>query len=202
MSKEQDIRNSLHRSLYQIANDFRIVVKIAMLHAQAYDTAEPSSVDEVGECILRLQGHAFAVGKALEQLQRLEQSLINKHKATEQARQAAVGRIVEQGLNDRFNPHGFFVYLLWGTDENTPIYVGQSSNVLSRLGSHLGNREKRQLTRHVQIMRCANKSAMDRTEGALIRRYQPPLNVIGVGDRIPPGSGDQLRQLVREVVSR
>jgi hypothetical protein len=75
-----------------------------------------------------------------------------------------------------FYPHGAFVYLLWGEDENTPLYVGQSQNVLSRLGRHLQEQRKRSLVKRVDLIRCSSKKHMQMTEIRLIWQYKPPLN--------------------------
>lgn len=75
-----------------------------------------------------------------------------------------------------FDPRGYFVYLLWGDDPDTPIYVGQSRNVLSRLAAHMRDNTKREMMRRLQLIRCPDQQTMDSTERVLIRKYQPPLN--------------------------
>jgi excinuclease UvrABC nuclease subunit len=76
------------------------------------------------------------------------------------------------------NPHGFNVYLLC-EDSGRPIYVGQSANILSRLGTHLSQVEKRSRVTSVQVINCDTRQAMDDLELALIKIYQPSLNVRG-----------------------
>lgn len=79
------------------------------------------------------------------------------------------------------NPHGYYVYLLWpekGADK--PIYVGRSRNVLSRLGTHMDDWERRHATSWVSIIDCHTEAAMIKIEGKLIAHYQPMLNVAGV----------------------
>jgi hypothetical protein len=78
-------------------------------------------------------------------------------------------------IADAFNQQGFFVYLLIGHHDK-PIYIGQSTNILSRLGSHMSG-NKRELTSKVQIIRCRNKKSMNLTESILIKQHQPMLNV-------------------------
>ncbi|MCW2652032.1 MAG: Excinuclease subunit-like protein [Mycobacterium sp.] len=80
-----------------------------------------------------------------------------------------------------FDPRGYFVYLLWGDDPDTPIYVGQSRNILSRLGSHMKDEKKRDMTRRLQLIRCPDETTMDNMERVLIRKHQPPLNVTWCG---------------------
>lgn len=79
----------------------------------------------------------------------------------------------------RIDPHGFHVYLLWGESKERPIYIGQSTNILARLGSHMGG-EKRPLTRAVEILRLNSFSEMAATEKRLIMKFQPPLNTVFV----------------------
>ena len=73
---------------------------------------------------------------------------------------------------------GFCVYLLIDVD-GTVIYVGQSTNLLGRLGDHLRNPEKRDCAT-IQILRCDSKNHMDDVETALIKLYRPKLNTRGV----------------------
>jgi predicted GIY-YIG superfamily endonuclease len=80
--------------------------------------------------------------------------------------------------NVGFDPHGFFVYVLW--DHNgSPLYVGQSTNVLSRLGTHMAG-TKRRSTARVTLTKHRTRSHMDKAEMALIREYRPRLNIVGM----------------------
>lgn len=83
-------------------------------------------------------------------------------------------------LADELDPHGYYVYCLWGDDPDRPLYVGQSSNILARLGSHLSNRSRRAAVRRISLTRCKTHTRMCKTEMQLIDLYQPPLNVVGV----------------------
>lgn len=82
-------------------------------------------------------------------------------------------------LRAAFDPHGWFVYFLWGDDER-PLYIGRSSNVLARLGAHLSHPEKRPAVRGVSMRRCDTEQVMIDLEEALIRRYRPPWNTLGI----------------------
>lgn len=97
----------------------------------------------------------------------------------ERDRRTRLRHTVSSRIGDSFDPHGYYVYLLWGDDESTPIYIGQSRNVLSRLGSHMQNSEKRYSVRSVQLIKCSGQATMNRTESALIREYKPPMNIVG-----------------------
>lgn len=95
-------------------------------------------------------------------------------------RSSRMRNTVSSRIGDAFDPHGFYVYLLWGDDPDTPLYIGLSRNVLSRLGAHMGNPDRRDRIKSVQLIRCSGEATMKRTEAALIREYGPPLNTIGV----------------------
>lgn len=78
----------------------------------------------------------------------------------------------------------FSVYLLIGYDHK-PIYVGESENVKSRLADHrrdkiryaeLDGRTKREATRTVDVIDCADEDDMHATETRLIRLHRPVLN--------------------------
>lgn len=98
----------------------------------------------------------------------------------ERDRRTRLRHTVSSRIGDAFDPHGYYVYLLWGDDLETPLYIGQSRNILGRLGSHLNDNGKRWQIKSVQLIKCNGKPTMDRTEAALIREYKPPMNTVGV----------------------
>jgi predicted GIY-YIG superfamily endonuclease len=75
---------------------------------------------------------------------------------------------------------GWFVYVLHGQTLDDVIYVGLSTNVLARVGTHMGSRDRRHLIERVTFIRCASKEEMRRREYELIRRLRPRLNILGV----------------------
>jgi hypothetical protein len=97
----------------------------------------------------------------------------------EEAKEEAARQIAAESIDGSFDPAGCFVYILWGADPDRPVYVGQSSNVLGRIGEHMGDRGKRELTRRVQVIRCQDKAVMNQTEAQLIRALRPLLNIAG-----------------------
>jgi predicted GIY-YIG superfamily endonuclease len=103
---------------------------------------------------------------------------------TERDRRVRLRYTVSARIGDAFDPHGFYVYLLWGADDETPLYIGQSRNILSRLGSHMANNDRRYAVKSVQVIKCSGEATMKRTEAALIREYNPPLNVAGCVARL------------------
>lgn len=90
---------------------------------------------------------------------------------------------VPRGLSTRvgetIDPHGFFVYLLLD-HEDVPVYVGQSRNIFTRLGVHMGPRNHRDLVKNVRLIKCADKLAMHHLESAFLREHKPTLNINGV----------------------
>lgn len=88
--------------------------------------------------------------------------------------------IATEVIGESFDPHGCFVYLLWGRDDQKPLYVGKSTNVLARLGTHMSTPEKRAKTTRTMLIRCASEQQMDATERRLIAKYQPPMNTQGI----------------------
>lgn len=91
-----------------------------------------------------------------------------------------LGELAAAAISDAFDPNGFFVYILWGEDESKPLYVGQSTNILARLGNHMQNNDRRHLVRKVRVIRCRSERHMDDTECRLIAKFQPTLNVTGI----------------------
>jgi hypothetical protein len=89
-------------------------------------------------------------------------------------------------------PVGFYVYCLWNADGDV-IYVGQSTNIFSRLGQHAKNPQKAAEITRVTLTRCPDQKSMDRIERALIVRMQPKLNIAGLSWRVyPPLTADEL----------
>lgn len=78
-----------------------------------------------------------------------------------------------------FDPRGNFVYALWD-DADRLLYVGQSANVLARLGVHMSNQDRRSKIAAVTVMRCETRDIMHDTEQRLIREHAPPWNIRGV----------------------
>jgi hypothetical protein len=88
--------------------------------------------------------------------------------------------LTKDALADGFDPSGFFVYLLYAEDADRPVYVGKSTNLMARLGAHMTAQDRRHRIRTISIIRCKTELSMNITEGKLIERHQPELNVQGV----------------------
>lgn len=78
------------------------------------------------------------------------------------------------------DPTGFFVYILWERGVERPLYVGQSRNVLARLGQHLSNPDRKHRIAKVRLIKCADERTMCAHEKDLIEHFQPALNIVGV----------------------
>lgn len=99
-------------------------------------------------------------------------------KAMDQLRQSALDKVFESAVS--LETHGHFVYCLWGEDDETPLYVGRSTNVLSRVGSHLADATKKDVVRRVSLIPCETQHAMNLLEARLIRTHQPLWNRFGL----------------------
>ncbi|MCV7076985.1 hypothetical protein [Mycobacterium szulgai] len=77
-----------------------------------------------------------------------------------------------------FEVRGYFVYVLWSDDDDDrPLYVGQTTDVFSRMAWHLRDPRKRDRIDRVKVIRCTNRRAMLHLEKRLIRELHPLLNV-------------------------
>ena len=160
----------------------------ALVHRVLAGVDYQHDLDEV-EKELRRKAMAAeeAIHGLLERLEHKERAAERYAERVERDRQANAARMVSANIGDSFDPHGYYVYLLWGADPDKPLYVGQSSNILSRLGSHMSRRGKRHMTQQSGHP-LQRQGTMDRTEWQLIRRYQPPWNT----DRIDRGDDARL----------
>lgn len=130
----------------------------------------------------KLDAAADALADAAEARERDRQALSRQYERIEARARRGIGEIVAaQIAEEGFDPHGYFVYFLWGSGDR-PVYIGMSSNVLSRLGRHLVDAEKRYVVTRVTLLRCATEYEMNETEKRMITEYQPRLNTIGIRD--------------------
>lgn len=73
-----------------------------------------------------------------------------------------------------FSPHGYYVYLLWGDRRYRPLYVGQSRNVLRRIGQHVS--DYGELINDVDVIPCDSQEEMTSIEQAMIEALSPMWN--------------------------
>jgi predicted GIY-YIG superfamily endonuclease len=132
----------------------------------------------------RVAALSLQIRELIDKVDSLADKLSRISEKPEHFRRSRLRHTVSSRIGDAFDPHGFYVYLLWGDDDETPLYIGQSRNVLGRLGSHMQNKERRHIVKSIQIIKCSGTATMMRTEAALIREYKPPLNTSLVGIRV------------------
>lgn len=100
------------------------------------------------------------------------------------ARQQVAAAIAETHssclIDGIFTVPDFAVYQLFGEDHDQPLYVGESTNVFSRIGTHLTDPRRRAAVRAISITACASLEKMHKLEAALIDKYQPAWNIKGV----------------------
>lgn len=167
--------------LYEDLATLHHLPKIALLEIEA----NPEKRDEI---LAALYAELRRIGTnaelhlrgSVERVQHRNNAMVKAVDAAERRIERALGSISTASLAEAFDPRGFFVYCLWGESDQVPLYVGQSGNILNRLGSHLGEARKRHKVTRITLLRCKNRGAMDRTEQSLIRRYQPPWNTTGI----------------------
>lgn len=167
--------------LYADLHNLPLTVRVAWHEAQAHPEQAEAIFTRMTAELRRL---SFA---ASMHLQNAEAQMAARTNAMERASEAAerkirvaLSNIAGAGIDDGFNPRGYYVYCLWGTGTDCPMYVGLSRNILARLGSHLGNPQRRHSIERVTLIRCATERIMVATEARLIREHQPPWNILGI----------------------
>lgn len=75
-----------------------------------------------------------------------------------------------------FDPRGYYVYVLWSEDDAC-VYVGCSTNILARLGTHMAPGNKGSAVAKVTLTRCDDKKTMLLLERRLISALRPRYNV-------------------------
>jgi hypothetical protein len=84
---------------------------------------------------------------------------------------------------------GFYAYLLWTTrEDDTPLCVGSSGNILGRLGSHVGALSKRGHIGWITLIRCTSEAAMTRRERGADPQVPPAAEPVHPG-RTPRSHG-------------
>lgn len=116
----------------------------------------------------------------LERLEYAEELVSLHHAKLESVRAEGLNGlegVASLTVDDHLDPHGYFVYVLWGEDDR-PLYVGQSSNVVARIGHHMADQGKREATKVIQLIRCPDREKMTELERRLIGEYRPPHNTV------------------------
>lgn len=145
---------------------------------------EERLIRELYQCAAAAQEHVLGMSARLN----VHERLTERHQwELDDARRDAIRGFASAAFcdGDVFDPNGYFVYLLWGVSANRPLYVGRSTNVFARVGSHMGNGRRRPSIKNVQFLRCRNAATMVELEYALILKFNPPWNIIGVSEARP-----------------
>lgn len=115
--------------------------------------------------------------RALRRIEELEKQRRYEDGILIKRQERVTSHALEHLTRDGLDPHGYFVYVLMKAD-GSALYVGQSTNVLARLGAHMGDREKREQTALVRIYKCETFHEMSALEIELIKKLQPELNIM------------------------
>lgn len=141
---------------------------------------------ELYRCAAAAQEHVLGMSKRLT----IQERIAERHEwELDDARRDGIRGFASAAFcdGDVFDPNGHFVYLLWGNNPNTPLYVGRSTNVFSRVGTHMDNPRRRRSIQGVQFIRCRNADTMVNLEWTLILKFQPPWNIQGIVGRRAAG---------------
>lgn len=171
-------------------------VKIALLDAVGHGKLDTSTdVDRLAEILspalnkmdlsarteLEIQRAAFDSERTQWQSER--SSLIAQLRFAERSRERtereAARDVGTSQPGPLEHPHGFYVYHLWSHSDGL-LYVGLSTNILSRLGSHLVTPDRRRHIGRVTATEYPDRGAMVRAEEIAIRAHQPPWNRLGI----------------------
>lgn len=143
-------------------------------------SGDPVAEDEAMREIRRWsEMAALIVNGAVEQADRTTVAPLAKLNTSRQEIRSAAKRMVRESVGTEFNPNGFFVYQLIGANDEV-LYVGQSENVMSRIGSRLYDPLKRGAIERVRLVRCLTREDMNKLELTLIAEFCPRWNILGV----------------------
>lgn len=172
-------------------------VKIALLYAVGHGKLDTSTdVDRLAEILSPVlnemdlsaragpEAQRAALDSERAQWQSERSSLIAQLRFAERGRERAereaardVGTFSQSGPLE--HPHGFYVYHLWSHSDEL-LYVGLSTNILSRLGAHLVTPDRRRHITRATATEYPDRGAMVRAEAIAIREHQPPWNRVGI----------------------
>ena len=72
--------------------------------------------------------------------------------------------------------HGFFVYALFQDDKDSPVYIGQTTAPLARLGTHTSGSKYKKDWDFFRIVEVESSEAMNILEAELIEHFKPEYN--------------------------
>lgn len=103
----------------------------------------------------------------------LQTSLLESEREAKREAARLFEDLVDRKHKDRLPVRGHFVYVL-RTDDDRPLYVGQTGHLLQRMGWHYRNHGQRIAT--VQVLECKSRASALEIEDALIWALNPPHN--------------------------
>lgn len=74
---------------------------------------------------------------------------------------------------------GYYVYFLYGSDLQTPFYIGSTRNLFSRIGDHFYSARFSGMLSSVSIYKFDSEDQMLGQEMLMIKKYQPKFNTVG-----------------------
>lgn len=74
--------------------------------------------------------------------------------------------------------HGFFVYALFQDDKDSPVYIGQTTAPLARLGTHTSGSKYKKDWDFFRIVQVESSEAMNILEAELIDHFKPEYNKV------------------------
>jgi len=169
--------------LQRLIDGLYSTAKAAVERAERAEAGLHSSLSAELESMRQAVGTAnLRMWRARNAKAKAEAQAVRERARADKAAQKAQGRLDVAALG-AFEPDGFYVYFLWGDDQEQPLYIGQSANLFQRLASHTANPQRRPHIRRITVTPCADRRQMGTLEMRLIRQHKPPWNVAGVPGR-------------------
>lgn len=170
------------RSTKWIFDNMCLDVRLAYLDHRRRFMADPDATDDFCKRVQEIADETFAtcveLVKEAELRARRAEDFAARAQRNAVETLANVAHMTHVSIEGTFEaPRGCFVYILWGDDPDVPVYIGESTNVLGRLDTHLRDCDKGPLTRRVQLIQCRTEDAMHALERSLIRQCRPLFNV-------------------------
>lgn len=173
-SRSERLLRRPHEPNAELLTEFRAQLPRLVRDAIARAADGPLDLHELDSLIAVLTGDLADAWAYIHEIENHDYEDRREH-------DVAIGALA---IGSGFDPRGCFVYLLFGDDPLQPIYIGQSTNVLNRLGQHMVAIDRRHRITRVDTIRCATPQAMHRLEENLIKRYQPELNRALLRDKV------------------
>ena len=143
------------------------------------ERTDPREQRSHGSLYWSIESELVELRRSIEHAVRSATSLQEHYAQLAHATSVILGKLVIDGcaVVDNANRiparRGFFVYLLFREESDAPFYIGQTTNLFGRLGSHATSKDK-QFTSFT-FVEVDSALAMDELEAQLIRRHKATL---------------------------